>query len=45
MRLWLTLPDDRELPPVFKQRYGSIEVGDRGGILVADTELCVPLDV
>ena len=45
MRLWLTLPDDRELPPVFKQRYGSIEVGDRGGILVEDTELCVPLDV
>jgi alpha-ketoglutarate-dependent taurine dioxygenase len=45
LRLWLTLPGDRELPPVFSQRYGSIEVGDRGGIVVADTELCVPLDV
>lgn len=43
LRLWLTLPCDRELPPVFAQRYGSITVGDRGGIVVADTELCVPL--
>ncbi|MDX2378656.1 MAG: TauD/TfdA family dioxygenase [Acidimicrobiia bacterium] len=45
LRLWLSLPGDRNLPPVFAQRYGSIEVGDRGGIVVADTELCVPLDV
>ena len=45
LRLWLALPGDRLLPPVFSQRYGSIEVGDRGGIIVADTELCVPLDV
>jgi alpha-ketoglutarate-dependent taurine dioxygenase len=45
LRLWLSLPGDRELPAVFAQRYGSIEVGDRGGIVVADTELCVPLDV
>ena len=45
LRLWLTLPGDRLLPPVFAQRYGSIEVGDRGGIVVTDTEFCVPLDV
>ena len=45
MRLWLSLPGDRRLPPVFRQRYGSIEIGDRGGIVVADTEFCVPLDV
>jgi hypothetical protein len=45
MRLWLSLPGDRRLPPVFGQRYGSIEIGDRGGIVVADTEFCVPLDV
>lgn len=45
LRLWLSLPGDRLLPPVFAQRYGSIEVGDRGGIVVADTEFCVPLDV
>ncbi len=36
LRLWLSVPGDRELPPVFDQRYGSIEVGNRGGIVVAD---------
>ena len=45
LRLWLTLPGDRELPPVFAQRYGSLTIGDRGGIIVSDTDLCVPLDV
>jgi len=45
LRLWLSLPGDRPLPPVFAQRYGSVTVGDRGGIMLADTELCVPLDV
>lgn len=44
LRLWLSLPGDRHLPPVFAQRYGSIEVGDRGGIVVATTKLTVPLD-
>lgn len=34
LRLWLSVPGDRELPPVFAQRYGSIEVGHRGGIVV-----------
>lgn len=34
LRLWLSVPGDRELPPVFSQRYGSIEVGNRGGIVV-----------
>lgn len=45
LRLWLSLPGDRRLPPVFVQRYGPIEVGDRGGIIVHNTELSVPLDV
>jgi hypothetical protein len=44
LRLWLSLPGDRQLPPVFSQRYGSIDVGDRGGIIVENTELSVPLD-
>ncbi len=34
LRLWLSVPGDRRLPPSFAQRYGSIEVGDRGGIVV-----------
>ncbi len=34
LRLWLSVPGDRELPPVFAQRLGSVVVGDRGGIVV-----------
>lgn len=44
LRLWLSLPGDRQLPEVFAQRYGAVTVGDRGGIVVADTTLCVPID-
>lgn len=44
LRLWLAIPGDRELPPVFEQRYGSIAVGDRGGIVTAETRLHAPLD-
>lgn len=43
LRLWLALPEDRALPPVFEERYGSIEIGDRGGIVVPGTKLNVPL--
>ncbi len=32
LRLWLSVPGDRRLPAAFAQRYGSIAVGDRGGI-------------
>lgn len=35
LRLWLSMPGDRKLPAVFASRYGSITVGDRGGIFVA----------
>jgi len=38
LRVWMSLPGDRELPESFRQRYGSIEVGDRGGIMVPGTE-------
>jgi hypothetical protein len=31
------------LPPVFAQRYGSVEIGDRGGIIVRGTKLHAPL--
>lgn len=34
LRLWLSMPGDRALPPIFASRYGSITVGDRGGIVV-----------
>ena len=44
LRLWLSVPGDRALPPSFVQRYGSIEVGNRGGIITKDTKLNVCLD-
>ena len=44
LRLWLSPPGDRELPKCFEQRYGSIEVGNRGGIVTAHTVLSAPID-
>lgn len=38
-RLWLSIEGDRELPESFKQRYGSIKVGDRGGIIIKVTDV------
>lgn len=32
LRLWLAVPGARPLPEVFAQRYGSVVVGDRGGV-------------
>ncbi|WP_421916809.1 hypothetical protein [Mesorhizobium sp.] len=42
-RLWLSIPGDRPLPECFRQRDGSIEISDRGGIIVKGTRLNVPL--
>jgi hypothetical protein len=44
LRLWLSLDGDRPLPEYFRQRYGSIEIGNRGGIITAQTRLSAPLD-
>lgn len=44
LRLWLSPPGDRVLPECFRQRYGSIEPGNRGGIITRETTLQVPLD-
>lgn len=33
LRLWLCPPVGRRLPPAFAQRYGSIEIGRRGGVV------------
>jgi hypothetical protein len=37
LRLWLSVPGDRPLPPCFRERYGSIEIGNRGGIITRST--------
>jgi hypothetical protein len=43
LRLWLAAPGARELPAAFAARYGSVTVGDRGGIVVPGTQFTVPL--
>ena len=44
LRLWLSPPGDRALPECFRQRYGSIEVGNRGGIITERTRLHARLE-
>jgi hypothetical protein len=44
LRLWLTAPEDRPLDPVLAQRFGSVEIGDRGGIFCAGARLHAPLE-
>jgi hypothetical protein len=43
-RLWLSLPNDRPLPPVFSQRYGELTIGNRGGIFTEETTLHAPIN-
>jgi Taurine catabolism dioxygenase TauD, TfdA family len=44
LRLWLAATGGRPLPEIFAQRYGSVAVGDRGGIIVRGTRLQAPLE-
>ena len=43
LRLWLACPGARPLPEWFRPRYGSVTIGDRGGIVVAGMQPSVPL--
>ena len=43
MRLWLSPSGDRPLPECFRERYGSITPGDRGGIITGSTVFQAPL--
>ena len=43
LRLWLSPPDARPLPPIFAECYGSTTIGDRGGIICKHTRLHAPL--
>ena len=45
LRLWLALPEYRPLPQSFAARYGSITIGDRGGIETKETVLHAPIDI
>ncbi|HYD04934.1 MAG TPA: TauD/TfdA family dioxygenase [Reyranella sp.] len=43
LRLWLAADGARPLPEIFKERYGSTTIGDRGGVIVEGTRLQAPL--
>ena len=43
LRLWLAAPGARPLPAIYAERYGSVTVGDRGGIICPGTRLNVPV--
>ena len=44
LRLWLAPPDARPLPEVYKERFGSITPGDRGGVVVSGAKPTIPFD-
>ena len=44
LRLWLCPPDGRPLPPAYAARWGSAEIGNRGGIVVKGAVPHVPLE-
>ena len=44
LRLWLCPPGGRPLSPHYAERWGSIEIGARGGIVVPGSQLNVPLE-
>jgi Taurine catabolism dioxygenase TauD, TfdA family len=44
LRLWLAASGARALPPAYAERYGSVEIGNRGGIICNGTRLHAPLE-
>jgi hypothetical protein len=44
LRLWLCPPNGRPLPELYAERWGSVEIGHRGGILVPGAEPNAPLE-
>jgi hypothetical protein len=43
LRLWICPPEAPPLPPAYAERYGGIEIGNRGGIVVPGSALKAPL--
>ena len=44
LRLWLAAPGARPWPEIHAQRFGSVEIGNRGGIIVPGSQLNAPLE-
>ena len=43
LRIWLCVPDGLPIPECFAERYGTVEIGARGGIRRPDTIPSIPL--
>ena len=44
LRLWLASPGARPLPQGYAERWGSVMIGDRGGIICEGAKLHAPLE-
>lgn len=44
LRLWICPPNGPPMPPAYAERYGSVTVGERGGIVVPGARLQAPLE-
>jgi Taurine catabolism dioxygenase TauD, TfdA family len=44
LRLWLAVPGARSLPKIYAERFGKVDIGDRGGIIVPGAILNAPLE-
>jgi hypothetical protein len=44
LRLWLAVPGARPLPEIYAERFGKVDIGDRGGIIVPGAMLNAPLE-
>ena len=44
LRLWLAPPNARPLPEVYGERFGTITLGDRGGVVVPGARPTIPFD-
>jgi hypothetical protein len=44
LRLWLSSPRARPLPPVYAERYGSVKPGERGGVMMPAVRWYAPLE-
>ena len=42
--MWISPPNDRELPEVYAPLWGSVTPGQRGGIWGMEAEPTVPLE-
>jgi hypothetical protein len=44
LRLWLAVPGARPLAQIYAERFGKVDIGDRGGIIVPGALLNAPLE-